>query len=199
MPPPRGRLSPTFRTNNKSATQSRSTQTVLTCWAPGPLGQVASRHAAGTRTSIGGPGGQQQNGGWQNQPGQANTPLTFQGLQTHQGRPGQQQPGQLRPQGWRDEAQSAPGDGLLDRLGNTVNTPLDFGGAPPIRDQPIIQPSTSPVDVPGAREATGPLQATGPVDFSGPRQASGPISFHRAARCNQSGRVSRDRIKHLAR
>ena len=68
-----------------------------------------------------------------------------------------------------------PSTGLLDQIGNTANTPLDFSGAPPIRNQNIIQPSTSPVDVPGAREATGPLQATGPVDFSGPRQASSPI------------------------
>ena len=63
--------------------------------------------------------------------------------------------------------------GLLDRLGQTANTPLDFSGAPPIREQNIIQPSASPVDVPGdAREATGPLQATGPVGFSGPSQMS---------------------------
>ena len=60
--------------------------------------------------------------------------------------------------------------GLLGRVGQTANTPLTFDNSPAIRDQPIIQPSTNPVDVPGAREATGPLQATGPVGFSGPNQ-----------------------------
>ena len=71
--------------------------------------------------------------------------------------------------------QPAPGGGLLDQIGQTTNTPLTFDNSPAIREQNIIQPSTSPVDVPGAREATGPLQATAPVGFSGPRQASGPI------------------------
>ena len=98
MPPPRGRLSPTFRTTDKSV----------------PQRQNANR----------GPVGQQ------------------------------------------------PGTGLLDQIGNTANTPLDFSGAPPIRDQNIIPPSTSPVDVPGAREATGPLQASSPVAFSGPSEMS---------------------------
>ena len=77
--------------------------------------------------------------------------------------------------------------GLLGRLEGTVNTPLTFDNAPPIRDQPIIQPSTSPVDVPGAREATGPLQATAPVDFSGPNQATAPVDFSGPSQLDYTG------------
>ena len=60
--------------------------------------------------------------------------------------------------------------GLLDRLGQTANTPLDFSGAPPIREQNIIQPSTSPVDVPDARE----------LSYGGQRVGAGP-SFNMQA------------------
>ena len=80
------------------------------------------------------------------------------------------QQGQQTPDSDPRRQQQPQSTGLLDQIGQTANTPLDFSGAPPIRDQNIIQPSTSPVDVPGAREATGPLQATGPVGFSGPNQ-----------------------------
>ena len=77
---------------------------------------------------------------------------------------------QMQDSGLPQPQQGTQPTGLLDRLGQTVNTPLTFDDAPPIRDNPIIQPSTNPVDVPGAREATGRLQATAPVGFSGPDQ-----------------------------
>ena len=77
--------------------------------------------------------------------------------------------------------------GLLDRLGQTTNTPLTFDDAPPIREQNIIQPSTSPVAVPGAREATGRLQATKPVGFSGPRQATAPVGFSGPSQMGYAG------------
>ena len=74
----------------------------------------------------------------------------------------------------RRPSQTTPGvandTGLLGRIGQTANTPLTFDNSPAIREQNIIQPSTSPVDVPGAQQATGPLQATAPVGFSGPSQ-----------------------------
>ena len=64
--------------------------------------------------------------------------------------------------------------GLLDQIGQTANTPLTFDNSPAIRDNPIIQPSTSPVDVPDAQQATGPLQATGPTQLGYAGQRVGP-------------------------
>ena len=77
---------------------------------------------------------------------------------------------------------------LLGRLEQTTNTPLTFDNSPAIRDQPIIQPSTSPVDVPGAREATGPLQATGTSRFLRTSASIWPHSFHRPAPGNRPRR-----------
>ena len=83
-----------------------------------------------------------------------------------------------RPVVGGNTAKPAPGQpndtGLLGQLGQTVNTPLTFDGSPPIREQSIIQPSTSPVDVPGAQQATGPLQATGPSQMGYAGQRVGP-------------------------
>ena len=83
---------------------------------------------------------------------------------------------QMQDSGLHQPQQGTQPTGLLDRLGQTANTPLTFDNAPPIREQPIIQPSTSPVDVPDAREATGRLEATAPVEFLG----AGQTGLHRA-------------------
>ena len=59
-------------------------------------------------------------------------------------RPSQTTPGPQPPPGVANDT------GLLGRVGQTTNTPLTFDNSPAIREQNIIQPSTSPVDVPGA-------------------------------------------------
>ena len=74
------------------------------------------------------------------------------------------QQGQQTPDSDPRRQQQPQSTGLLDRIGQTANSPLDFGGAPPIRDQSIIQPSTSPVNVPSAQQ----------MSYGGQRVGAGP-------------------------
>ena len=80
------------------------------------------------------------------------------------------QQGQKTPDSDPRRQQQPQSTGLLDRVGQTANTPLDFGGAPPIRDQSIIPPSTSPVNVPSAQQ----------MSYGGQRVGAGP-SFNMQA------------------